>query len=117
MLVGYFDDSRTHNDPKIIVWAGFVGAEDQWAGLTTVWIAKLAAPLPGKPPLRSFHMSKCEARDGEFADYNVAEKDAVIHDFRQLIIDFERHGSGIRGRKNGMGSARRGCLSGLVRGC
>jgi hypothetical protein len=87
MLVGYFDDSGTHDDSEIIVWAGFVGSEDQWAGLTTAWTAKLAAPLPGKPPLRRFHMSKCEARDGEFIDYSVAEKDALIHDFRHLIID------------------------------
>lgn len=93
MLIGYFDDSGTHANSEIIVWAGFVGSEDQWAVLDTMWQSKLTAPLPGKLPLRRFHMTSCEARIEEFVGYSEPEKDVLIHDFRQIIID-----SGVVGR-------------------
>jgi hypothetical protein len=43
--------------------------------------------LLGKPPLRRFYLSECNACDGDFGSYNRTESDAVIHDFRQIIID------------------------------
>ena len=33
-----------------------------------------------------FHLSHCNARVEEFSGYSDAEQDAVIHDFRQIII-------------------------------
>ena len=34
-----------------------------------------------------FHLSHCTTHFGEFQDYTPAEQDAVIHDFRKIIID------------------------------
>ena len=70
-----------------MVMAGFIGTDEQWSAFDASWKAKLDAPLPDKPPLRSFHMADCEARSGEFSGYSTAEKDAVIHDFREIIIE------------------------------
>ena len=87
MLEGYFDDSGTHRNSRVVVWAGFIGDEVQWSRLDSVWEEKLANPLPGKPAIKRFHMSHCEAGTEEFAGYSRAERDRVIHDFRQIIID------------------------------
>jgi hypothetical protein len=87
MAMGYFDDSGTHASSEVVVWGGLMGIERQWLKFEEDWKAKLAEPLPGKPPLKRFHMSECEARAGEFSDYSTAEKDAAIHDFRQVILD------------------------------
>ncbi len=87
MLSAYFDDSGTHGDSEIVVMVGFVGTEDQWKPFDEAWAAKLKEPLPGKPTLRRFHMANCMARHGEFFSYSEADRNAVIHDFRQLILD------------------------------
>jgi Protein of unknown function (DUF3800) len=87
VLSAYFDDSGTHSDSDVVVMAGFIGTEDQWEPFDEAWKAKLKEPLPGKPILRRFHMAQCVARRGEFIGYSDAESDAVIHDFRQLILD------------------------------
>jgi hypothetical protein len=87
MLVGYFDDSGTHDDSEVIVMAGFVGTEEQWKQLEKSWADKLLEPLPNKPALKRFHMVRYMHRDHEFSRYSEAERDAVIHDFRQLILD------------------------------
>ena len=87
MLIGYFDDSGTHTNSEIVVMAGFVGTREQWQQFKKAWSDKLSEPLPGKPPLKRFHMVNCVQRDREFSDYTEAERDAVIHDFRQIILD------------------------------
>lgn len=92
MLTAYFDDSGTHADAEVVTIAGLVGVQSQWDLFERAWRAKLKAPLPRKPSLKYFHMSPCEAREGEFRDYSKAECDAVIHDFRQIILDSQLHG-------------------------
>jgi len=89
MLRAYFDDSGTHGNSEVVVMGGLIGSVEQWERFEHAWAAKLADPLPGygKPPLRMFHLSTCNAGGSEFADYRDAEQDAVIHDFRQIIID------------------------------
>src|SRR5208337_4071728 len=37
-------------------------------------------------------MTECMARDGEFSHYTLGEQDAVIHDFRQIMIDSGLYG-------------------------
>jgi hypothetical protein len=83
----YFDDAGTHADSEFVVVGGLLGTLEQWEAFEHQWAAKLRAPLPGKPPLRMFHLSHCNAGEGEFATYTPAEQDAVTHDFRRIIID------------------------------
>ena len=87
MLSGYFDDSGTHADSPVVVWAGLLGTEAQWERLEPAWKAKLEEPLPGKAPLKQFHLSACAAADDEFRYYSPAERDLVRHEFRTLIIE------------------------------
>src|SRR5690348_5454728 len=88
LLRAYFDDSGTHAGSDVVVMGGLLGTVEQWERFEAAWSAKLARPLEGKPPLqKGFHLSACNARDGEFASYSDAEQDAVIHDFRQIILD------------------------------
>lgn len=86
MLKAYFDDSGTHAESTVTVVGGLVGTEAQWTQFRQQWAEKLEHPLPGKPRLRMFHLSACKAGAGEFAGYSLAERDAVTHDFRQIII-------------------------------
>src|ERR1700722_10252329 len=90
MLRAYFDDSGTHSDSDITVMGGLIGTVDQWEKFEHDWSPKLAEPLPGKPPLKMFHLSHCNAGRGEFSNYGNAEQDAVTHDFRKIIIDAKR---------------------------
>ena len=87
MLRAYFDDSGSHADSEIVAIGGLVGTTAQWEEFERRWKAQLANPLPGKPGLRKFHLSACNAQDGEFADYTDVECDAVTHDFRQILIE------------------------------
>jgi hypothetical protein len=87
MLSAYFDDSGTHEDARVVVWGGVLGTEDQWNGFDDAWRARLRFPLPGKPPLRRFHLTACEAGAGEFRDYSRAERDRVTYLFRSIIVD------------------------------
>lgn len=87
LLVCYFDDSGTHDGSRIVVFAGLIGEDEQWDYFEPRWNEKLARPLPGKPPLKRFHMFDCKWGYGEFAGYGEAERDAVTHDFRQIILD------------------------------
>jgi hypothetical protein len=87
MLRAYFDDSGTHDDSEIVAVGGLIGTTKQWEDFEQRWSALLACPLPGKPPLRRFHLSPCNARDGEFVGYSDAECDALAHDFRQILIE------------------------------
>jgi len=87
MLRAYFDDSGTHASSDVAVMGGLVGTVAQWEQFESQWAAKLNDPQPGKPALRMFHLSACNARDGEFESYNRAEQDLLIRELRQIIID------------------------------
>ena len=87
MLEGYFDDSGTHGDARVVVWGGFVGTIDQWAGLDARWRQKLKEPLPGKPRLEKFGLADCRWGVGDFEIYSAPERDLVQAEFRQIIID------------------------------
>jgi len=87
ILRAYFDDSGTHADSDVVVVGGLIGNVAQWEDFERQWTHKLKCPLSNKPPLKSFHLAACNARTGEFASYSYAEQDAVIRDFRQIIIN------------------------------
>jgi hypothetical protein len=89
MLAAYFDDSGTHDSSRVVVWGGFIATAEKWAAFDVAWRAKLKEPLPGKPNLRKFALSKCQALDGEFKNYTRAESALVQNEFRQIIVDHE----------------------------
>ncbi|MDI1262574.1 MAG: DUF3800 domain-containing protein [bacterium] len=92
MAVFYLDDSGTHAGSKIVVFGGLIGEQAQWEEFEPRWKAKLANPLPGKPPLKRFHMAHCQWGWEEFESYSKGERDRLIHDFRQIILDCGVHG-------------------------
>src|SRR3954447_24467954 len=87
MLRAYFDDSESHASSEIVTIGGLLGTPQQSDGFDKKWNGLLAEPLPRKPQLQKFHLSHCNAKEGEFEGYSDAECNAVTHDFRQILID------------------------------
>ena len=85
MLQCFFDDSGTHSGAKVVVWGGVVGIAEQFRDLEERWFKLLESPLPGKPPLKRFHLVDCRARRGDFIGYSDPESDHVEFLFRQII--------------------------------
>jgi hypothetical protein len=87
VLRAFFDDSGTHRQSPVVVIGGLLGTSAQWDDSEIAWTELLARPVPGKPPLKQFHLAACLGRYDEFQDYNLAEIDRVTHDFRRIILD------------------------------
>ena len=86
----YFDDAGTYNgSPIALVMGGLIRTVAQWERLEDRWGKQLADPLPeaGKPRLQMFHMAECEASQGEFRDYKLAEWMLVAQYFRRHIAE------------------------------
>ena len=64
-----------------------LGAEPQWDYFAEKWAALLKEPLPGKSPLSQFHLYPCRRGQGEFASYNIAERDHLNYLFRRIFLD------------------------------
>ena len=85
MLEAYFDDSGTHDDSEIVLWAGLFGNRYQWEFFNQLWAKKLADPSPGKPPIKRFHMVDCYNSTGEFAGWRRAATDFLAHELTNVI--------------------------------
>jgi hypothetical protein len=77
MLGAFFDDSGTHAGSPVMTIGGVLGTEAQWDVFAAAWEALLKEPLPGKKPLKQFHLSPCRAGRDEFESYSSAESKAV----------------------------------------
>jgi hypothetical protein len=75
MLQCYFDDSGTHDGSRFVVWGGIMGTEERYEALDEPWRKRLAVPLPGKPPLRQFHLAHCKLGIKEFETYSFPERE------------------------------------------
>jgi hypothetical protein len=83
-LIAYFDDSNSHKDAPLILWAGFVGYENQWALLDETWTTILenegipyfswSESLAGRPPFNRFDPSR-------------AWRDHLVFQFRNAILE------------------------------
>ena len=87
LLSAFFDDSGTHASSPVVTLGGLLGTADQWEAFQAAWIALLKSPIPGKPPLKEFHLSHCRAARGEFRDYSLVERDYLTKLFRKIILD------------------------------
>ncbi|MDO9385027.1 MAG: hypothetical protein Q7T86_19445 [Hyphomicrobiaceae bacterium] len=101
MLSGYFDDSGTHDDSEVVVWAGLFGNRFQWAALDDAWGQALKACPPKCRPLTHFHMVRCESGTGEFAEDDTyqrwprSEREALAKNLRKIINGNMLSGIGI----------------------
>lgn len=87
MLKAYFDDAGTHAGAPVVVLGGLIGTVAQLEILEEAWARQLYDPLPevGKASLSMFHMSHCEAAEGEFRDYKPVERMLVAQHFRDIM--------------------------------
>ena len=102
MLTAYFDDSGTHERSQIVLVAGIFGTESRMGSLERNWRKHIENPLCGRRPrLRRFHMTDCQASQGEFLGWSRTETDYFCHQLRTVIIEFDVAAYGIAcARKN-----------------
>lgn len=92
MLPAFFDDSGTHEGgrwgpSKVVAVAGVFGTEGELRGLEAGWRKHLDHPLCGsKPKLSRFHMTECQASDGEFTGWTRTETDYFCHQLGTVIV-------------------------------
>jgi hypothetical protein len=93
MLRAFFDDSGTHTGgrdgpSKVVAVAGIFGTEGELRGLEAELQKHLDFPLCGrKQKLSRFHMTECQASDGEFAGWSRTETDYFCHQLGTTIVE------------------------------
>ncbi len=86
MLHMYLDDAGTHGASLVVGVGGLIGTDVAWQEFDRNWRALLAEPIPGKPPIKKWSSGDCFRGDGEFANYNQADKDLVTRRFRNILV-------------------------------
>jgi Protein of unknown function (DUF3800) len=86
MLSAYLDDSGTHADSTVVIWAALCANPGQWALLTELWQTQLNSPCPGKHPISRFRMFDCNNSLGEFVAWNRTETDFSAHEFTNILL-------------------------------
>lgn len=92
MLTAYFDDSGTHASSAIVLIAGVYGHPNQFEYLSNLWGEHLRAPCPGKLAISKFHMTECQAGEGEFFGWKRIEREYLSSELTEAMIK-----TGIRG--------------------
>lgn len=86
MLIVYFDDSGTHTGSEITLLAGLFGHESQWTYFNELWSKRLAESVPGKLPIKRFHMTDCHNSLREFAGWNRTETTFFAKELSEIIF-------------------------------
>jgi hypothetical protein len=91
VLSCYYDDSGTHDDSDVVVWAGLFGNKYQWAALDDAWAEALKPTPPNCRSLTHFHMTRCYNGSGEFAGneqyerWPRPEREKLAKELRRII--------------------------------
>jgi hypothetical protein len=91
VLSCYYDDSGTHNDSDVVVWAALFGNKYQWAALDDAWGQALKSTPQNCRPLTHFHMARCDNGSGEFGDgdgyqrWPISDREALAKELRRII--------------------------------
>ncbi len=86
MLESYFDDSGTHSGSRVVVWGGLIGDAQSFVELDAAWRAQLDEPVPGKPPIKAFHLYDCVHGLKECDRYEQGARDLARNLFRTIIM-------------------------------
>jgi hypothetical protein len=91
VLSCYYDDSGTHDDSDVVVWAGLFGNKYQWAALDDAWAEALKYTPTNCRPLTHFHMTRCDNGSGEFDGddkyerWPIPEREKLAKELRRII--------------------------------
>lgn len=94
MLLGYFDDSGTHNTSAVVAIAGYVAPADAWRSFEAEWRELLTAKR-----LIEFRMASCEAGWGSFKGWSREARELLPFDFAALIARSRLRGFSFAVRK------------------
>jgi hypothetical protein len=83
VLVGYFDESGTHNEAPVAAIAGYIARVEDWETVEIQWRKELA-PLSAKG-VKTFHMTDCRGQWGEFSQVPRLECERLIDSLSGIL--------------------------------
>lgn len=83
MLIGYFDESGTHNEAPVAAIAGYIARVEDWEPIEIQWRQALT-PLAAKG-VKTFHMAHCRGQWGEFSQVPKLECDGLIDRLSDIL--------------------------------
>lgn len=83
MALAFVDDSGGGGDSPYLVLAGYTASNASWAAFVPRW----QRTLDLAPKLTYFKMAEAENLKGQFAGWNVSERDARLRLFTDVILE------------------------------
>lgn len=74
MFKAYFDDSCSDESEKVLLLGGCIQSQAAWADFSIRW----EAALTQSPSIRYLHMREARGLQGEFAGWNVIDRDQKL---------------------------------------